>query len=85
MISDAQTSRDWYDSRVARSSPGSQGGRRPGAGRPAEFNDRVRISVSVERRELRALEAVSRRDGVSIGAIARRAIQALLKRRQRKP
>ena len=60
-----------------------RGGRREGAGRKPEFEDRVLRSISFERAEMRQVEAIAERRGVSFSEVVRRAVTAYLKRQRR--
>ena len=59
------------------------GGARRGAGRPAEFEDKVKVSFDMERKEYEDLQEIAHRWDQSVTAVIRRALQTLLKRHRR--
>ena len=67
----------------ARKSKRQHGGKRPGAGRPPLLEDPVRFILSLERRDVEALEEIAVERGQSIASLVRRAVAAFLKRRRR--
>ena len=72
-----------YDSTMAARRKGSHGGARSGSGRPALFEERVGLTVQLERAEYDALGDLAQRRGVSVGTIVREAIRAYLARRRK--
>jgi hypothetical protein len=62
---------------------GKRGGARPGAGRPPEMSDVVRLMVRLEREDLETLERLAAREGVAPGKLARQLLSAALRRRRR--
>ncbi len=60
------------------------GGRRKGAGRPPELEDRVRVTVDIESADLDRLRALADKDGVSVNSLFRDAVKALLRRRRKR-
>ncbi len=61
----------------------TRGGWRPGAGRPAEFDDPVDRMFRVERRDAKEAEAVAARLGISVSELIRRALRTYLKKKAR--
>ena len=59
------------------------GGRRPGAGRPRLFEEKVRVAVDMEREDYQALREISEDKGRSIPDLIRSAVNTLLKRHGR--
>ena len=59
------------------------GGARRGAGRPAEFEDKVKVSFDMEREDFEQLEKIAERWDESVAAVIRRTLQTLLKRHRR--
>ena len=57
-----------------------RGGRREGAGRKAEFEDRVRFTLDLERADLDALKTLAAEREVSTASLFRKALQTLLRR-----
>ena len=60
-----------------------RGGARPGSGRPALLEDRVRFMVHMERSDLEALQQLADEDEVSVGQVIRDILSRSLRRRQR--
>ncbi len=58
------------------------GGRRTGAGRPAELVDPVRRWVLIERSDLEAALRLARKRGFSFSAIVRKALRSYLRRQK---
>jgi hypothetical protein len=58
------------------------GGVRRGAGRKPVFANRVLRSVSFERDDLRAADALARKRGVRVSLVIRDALRAYLRRRK---
>ncbi len=58
----------------------AHGGRREGAGRKAEFEDRVRFTLDLERADLDALKALAGEREVSTASLFRKALHTLLRR-----
>lgn len=56
----------------------SHGGRRPGAGRPAIYKDRGKISVVMEQRLIDALERRAEQDGLSRSQVVAEALRKWL-------
>ena len=61
----------------------SHGGKRPGAGRPKLLEDKVRVGVDLERRDVEALDEIAEERGVSVASLVRAAVAAYLTRRRR--
>ena len=57
-----------------------RGGRREGAGRKPEFEDRVRFTLDLERADLDALKTLAAEREVSTASLFRKALQTLLRR-----
>ena len=57
-----------------------RGGRRDGAGRKPEFEDRVRFTLDLERADLDALKTLAAEREVSTASLFRKALQTLLRR-----
>ena len=58
-------------------------GSRRSRGRPALFNDKVRVAFDMERKDHEDLEKIAERWDESVPAVIRRALQTLLKRHRR--
>ena len=69
---------------TVRKRKGGPGGARPGAGRPALFEERCDLSVRFERRELDKLVALADERGVSVAELVREAVTLYLSRRRRR-
>ena len=67
----------------ARKAKDGRGGARPGAGRPAMFREKTRVSLDLERKDFEDLQKIADRWGESVPAVIRRALQTLLKRHRR--
>jgi hypothetical protein len=63
---------------------GTLGGARPGSGRPALFDERVGLTVQLERSDYDALRGVAHRRGVSVGTVVRELIRSYLARRRKR-
>ena len=61
----------------------TQGGRRPGAGRPRLFKHKVRVGLDMEQDDYEALREISDEKGRSVPDLIRSAIRTLLKRHRR--
>jgi hypothetical protein len=68
---------------ASRSKRRTQGGRRPGAGRPRLFEHKVRVGVDMEQEDFEALCEISETKGRSVPDLIRSAIKTLLKRHRR--
>ncbi len=62
----------------------SHGGSRPGAGAKPVFRERILRSMSFERQDLEAAQALAHRRGVRLSLIVRDAIRQYLNRQRRK-
>ncbi len=71
------------DSMATRKRSTGRGGARPGAGRPAQFKDKVKVSFDMERKDYEDLQEIAHRWDQSVTAVIRRALQTLLKRHRR--
>ena len=69
------------DQMPRRKTKGTLGGWRPGSGMKPIFRDRVPRSISLEKTEDDALQAIADRRGDSVAEVIREAVQAYLKRR----
>lgn len=61
-----------------------RGGRRPGAGRPAQFRDSADRTIRFERADLEALDAIAEGRGVTGADLVREAVAAYLAKRRRR-
>lgn len=55
----------------------------PKRGRPSLFEDKVRVSFDMERKDFKELEKIAERWGESVPAVIRRALGTLLKHHRR--
>ena len=60
-----------------------RGGARPGAGRPAQFKKKVKVSFDMEQDEYEALREIAERWDEPVTSVIRRALGTLLKRHRR--
>ncbi len=63
---------------------GSWGGRRPGAGRKPVLEDPVSVTLDLEGPDFERLKAFAEARDTSVAALIRKAVQAHLKRLERK-
>jgi hypothetical protein len=69
---------------AVRKKKGSWGGRRPGAGRKPVLKDPVSVTLDLEGSDFERLKAFAEARDTSVAALVRRAVQAHLKRLERK-
>ena len=62
----------------------SRGGKRTGAGRPREIQHRVSLTVFVEREIRNAAKTKAATEGVTLGAVVRRALSRFVRRTTRR-
>ena len=61
----------------------SRGGKRTGAGRPREIQDRVSLTVFVEREIRDAAKTKAATEGVTLGEVVRRGLSRFVRRTKR--
>ena len=71
------------DDMASRKKRDGRGGRREGAGRKPVLKDAERVTVPMEKRDLRAMKKLAAKRGVTTSALIREAVAAFLKRQRK--